>query len=258
MDKLVFTALSGAKTGTVQRTMLTNDLANVSTVGFKRASFHRAIPGQLDGPGFPVRFQPIVENRDSLINLVQGTKMDTGNPLDIAMNGQTVLGVLGEQGEIAFTRRGDLRVSELGFMETSNGRLVATEDGGPLTVPAGGSVNITPDGTVFFNATVADAAGIAAPLAIGQLLLRDASATTLQRRRDGLFEEIGSEGAGGDIAPGPEPVSLNSGSLEGSNVNPVEVLVSLMDYYRSFETQMKIIKSAEELDQSGARLMQSS
>jgi len=73
-----------------------------------------------------------------------------------------------------------------------------------------------------------------------------------------LFEEIGANGAGGDIAPGPEAASLTSGSLEGSNVNPVEVLVSLMDYYRSFETQMKIIKSAEELDQTGARLMQSS
>ena len=258
MDKLVFTALSGAKTGTIQRTMLTNDLANVSTTGFKRASFHKAIPGQLDGPGFPVRFQPIVENTDSLINLVPGTRMDTGNPLDVAMNGQTVLGVLGEQGEIAFTRRGDLRVSDQGFMETASGRLVATEGGGPLTVPVGGTVNITPDGTVFFNTTVADAAGVAAPLAIGQLLMRDASATQLQRRRDGLFEEVGSNGAGGDIAPGPEPASLNSGSLEGSNVNPVEVLVSLMDYYRSFETQMKIIKSAEELDESGARIMQSS
>jgi flagellar basal-body rod protein FlgF len=173
------------------------------------------------------------------------------------MNGQTVLGVLGEQGEIAFTRRGDLRVSDQGFMETASGRLVATEGGGPLTVPVGGTVNITPDGTVFFNTTVADAAGVAAPLAIGQLLMRDASATQLQRRRDGLFEEVGSNGAGGDIAPGPEPASLNSGSLEGSNVNPVEVLVSLMDYYRSFETQMKIIKSAEELDESGARIMQS-
>jgi len=165
---------------------------------------------------------------------------------------------LGEQGEIAFTRRGDLRVSELGFIETANGHLVATEDGGPLTVPAGGNVNITPDGTVFFNATVADAAGVVAPIEIGQLLMRDASGTTLQRRLDGLFEEIGANGAGGDIAPGPEAASLTSGSLEGSNVNPVEVLVSLMDYYRSFETQMKIIKSAEELDQSGARLMQSS
>ena len=256
MDKLVFTALSGAKSGTIQRTMLTNDLANVSTNGFKRASFQRAMPAQLDGPGFPTRFQPVIENRNNLINLAPGVRMDTGNPLDVAFNDQAVLGVFGEQGELAFTRRGDLRVSELGFIETANGDLVATEGGGPLTVPAGGSVNITPDGTVFFNATVAAAAGGVAPVEIGQLLMRDASATSLQRRPDGLFEELGSGGLGGDFESGPTAPSLSAGALEGSNVNPVEVLVSLMDYYRSFETQMKIIKSAEELDQSGTGLLQ--
>ena len=259
MDKLVYTSLSGAKTGTIQRTMLTNDLANVSTVGFKRASFQRAIPAQLDGPGFGVRFQPLVENRTDIVDLKPGTRIDTGNPLDVSFNGQTVLGVVAEQGEIAFTRRGDLKVSELGFLETANGYLVAGEGGGPITVPEGGGATITPDGTVYFNAAVADPAAAAAPpVEIGQILIRDASGTTLQRRLDGLYEEVGANGAGGDIAPGPEAASLSTGSLEGSNVNPVEVLVSLMDYYRSFETQMKLVKSAEELDQTGTRLMQTS
>ena len=259
MDKLVYTSLSGAKTGTIQRTMLTNDLANVSTVGFKRASFQRAIPAQLDGPGFGVRFQPLVENRTDIVDLKPGTRIDTGNPLDVSFNGQTVLGVVAEQGEIAFTRRGDLKISELGFLETANGYLVAGEGGGPITVPEGGGATITPDGTVFFNAALADPAAAAAPpVEIGQILIRDASGTTLQRRLDGLYEEVGANGAGGDIAPGPEAASLSTGSLEGSNVNPVEVLVSLMDYYRSFETQMKLVKSAEELDQTGTRLMQTS
>ena len=257
MDKLVYTSLSGAKTGTIQRTMLTNDLANVSTVGFKRASFQRAIPAQLDGPGFGVRFQPLVENRTDIVDLKPGTRIDTGNPLDVSFNGQTVLGVVAERGEIAFTRRGDLKISELGFLETANGYLVAGEGGGPITVPEGGGATITPDGTVFFNAALADPAAAAAPpVEIGQILIRDASGTTLQRRLDGLYEEVGANGAGGDIAPGPEAASLSTGSLEGSNVNPVEVLVSLMDYYRSFETQMKLVKSAEELDQTGTRLMQ--
>ena len=257
MDRLVFTSLSGAKTGTIQRTMLTNDLANVSTVGFKRASFQHAVPAQLDGPGFAVRFQPLVENRTDVVDLKAGTRIDTGNPLDVAFNGQTVMGVLTDQGQLAFTRRGDLRVSELGFLETANGYLVAGEGGGPITVPEGGSPTITPDGTVFFNQAEADPAAAAAPpVQIGQMLIRDASGTTLQRRLDGLYEQLGANGAGGDIAPGPEAASLSTGALEGSNVNPVEVLVNLMDYYRSFETQMKLVKSAEELDQTGTRLMQ--
>ena len=167
MDRLVFTSLSGAKTGTIQRTMLTNDLANVSTVGFKRASFQRAVPAQLDGPGFAVRFQPLVENRTDVVDLKAGTRIDTGNPLDVAFNGQTVMGVLTDQGQLAFTRRGDLRVSELGFLETANGYLVAGEGGGHITVPEGGSPTITPDGTVFFNQAEADPAAAAATIVVG-------------------------------------------------------------------------------------------
>ncbi len=85
--------------------------------------------------------------------------------------------------------------------------------------------------------------------------MRDASVTQLQRRTDGLFEETGANGQGGDFPTGPEIASLTSGALEGSNVQPVEVLVELMDYYRSFETQIKVIKSVEELDKDANKLM---
>ena len=78
-------------------------------IGFKRASFQRAVPAQLDGPGFAVRFQPLVENRTDIVDLKAGTRIDTGNPLDVALNGQTVMGVLTDQGQLAFTRRGDLQ-----------------------------------------------------------------------------------------------------------------------------------------------------
>jgi flagellar basal-body rod protein FlgF len=77
----------------------------------------------------------------------------------------------------------------------------------------------------------------------------------MTRRTDGLFEALGSGGLGGDITTGPDVASLTSGSLEGSNVSAVEVMVNLMDFYRSFETQMKVIKSTEELDKDGSRLM---
>jgi flagellar basal-body rod protein FlgF len=87
------------------------------------------------------------------------------------------------------------------------------------------------------------------------LLIRDASAATLVRRTDGLFEAEGANGAGGDIPLGPNTASVDSGSLEGSNVSAVEVMVNLLDFYRSFETQMKVIKSSEEMDKDGSRLM---
>jgi flagellar basal-body rod protein FlgF len=86
-------------------------------------------------------------------------------------------------------------------------------------------------------------------------MLRDASTTALTRRSDGLYAAVGSDGLTGDFATGPEAISISPGSLEGSNSDAVEIMVSLLDYYRSFETQMKIIKSTEEIDKDGSRMM---
>ena len=252
MDKLIFTALGAASNQGFQRVQLTNDLANISTIGYKRSQQSRPESAFLDGPGLPTRFQPIIASRVEQIMMGSGTQMRTGNPLDISMNDATVLGVQAEDGNIAFTRRGDLRVSADGFLETGTGDLVLAEGGGPITVPVNGVVTIAPDGTVFFQEAGPEA-GEAQALA--QLLLRDSSATVMTRRTDGLFEALGSGGLGGDITTGPDVASLTSGSLEGSNVSAVEVMVNLMDFYRSFETQMKVIKSTEELDKDGSRLM---
>jgi flagellar basal-body rod protein FlgF len=88
--------------------MSVNEMANVSTVGFKR-SFEvatRAI--QVEGAGFKTRFQPQSFSED-YISLKAGPLIATGNELDIAMSGSTVLGVSAADGKLAFTRRGDLR-----------------------------------------------------------------------------------------------------------------------------------------------------
>ncbi|MFZ9585870.1 MAG: flagellar basal body rod C-terminal domain-containing protein, partial [Pseudohongiellaceae bacterium] len=85
--------------------------------------------------------------------------------------------------------------------------------------------------------------------------LRDASGTRLIRRVDGLYEPAVQQQANGDFTSGPAPGRVSSGALEGSNINPIEVMVTLLDLYRSFETQMKIIKNTEEIDRDGSRLM---
>ena len=84
-----------------------------------------------------------------------------------------------------------------------------------------------------------------------------ALASTAQRRHAFFAEaERGAAGgAGGDFETGPNPASISVGALEGSNANPVEIMVSLLDLYRSFEMQLKIIKKTEEMDQDGARMI---
>ncbi|MEK9585877.1 MAG: flagellar basal body rod C-terminal domain-containing protein [Halieaceae bacterium] len=169
------------------------------------------------------------------------------------MNDKTVMSVQAANGDVAFTRRGDMRISPDGFLELSNGLLVLGEGGAPITAPADSLLTIASDGQVFSSLIQTPDV---APVAIGQLGLRDASGVNLVRRQDGLFEAEGSNGQGGDFATGPNLASVQSGALEGSDANAVEIMVNLLDFYRSFETQMKVIKSIEELDQNGSQMMQ--
>jgi flagellar basal-body rod protein FlgF len=180
--------------------------------------------------------------------------IETGVQTDAALNNSTVLGVQGDDGDIAFTRRGDIRATETGLLENGAGYLVLDDGGNPITVPANTLVSIGTDGAVY-GLDGGDPAGV--PVQLGSLLLRDASTTPLVRRTDGLYTPADPEvvDGNGDFPTGPEPVSISIGSLEGSNSDAVEVMVNLLDYYRSFETQMKIIKSTEELDESGNRMM---
>jgi flagellar basal-body rod protein FlgF len=253
MDRSIYTVLSAATSATFQRVQLTNDLANLSTVGYKRASQTRPSSAFLNGPGFPSRFQPVVQSRVEFIELGNGPSQETGENLHIAMNDKTVMSVQAPNGNTAFTRRGDMRISPDGFLELANGLLVLGEGGAPITAPADSEISIASNGQIFSKLIQTPDV---APVAIGQLGLRDASEVNLVRRVDGLYETEGSNGQGGDFATGPNPVSVKSGALEGSDANAVDIMVNLLDFYRSFETQMKVIKSIEELDVNGAQMMQ--
>lgn len=255
MDRSIYTVLAAATSSTFQRVQLTNDLANLSTVGYKRASQTRPSAAFLNGPGFPSRYQPVVQSRVEFVEIGSGPFQETGDSLHVAMADKTVMSVQAPSGDVAFTRRGDMRISTDGFLELANGLLVLGEGGAPITAPADSSITIASDGQVFSSLLQAPDV---APVAIGQLGLRDASGVNLVRRVDGLYEAEGSNGQGGDFATGPEPVSVQSGALEGSDANAVDIMVNLLDFYRSFETQMKVIKSIEELDQNGSQMMQAS
>jgi len=253
MDRSIYTVLAAATSSTFQRVQLTNDLANLSTVGYKRASQTRPSSAFLNGPGFPARFQPIVQSRVEFVEIGTGPFQETGESLHVAMNDKTVMSVQASNGDVAFTRRGDMRISPDGFLELSNGLLVLGEGGAPITAPADSLLSIASDGQVFSSLIQTPDV---APVAIGQLGLRDASEINLVRRQDGLYEAEGSNGQGGDFATGPNLASVQSGALEGSDANAVDIMVNLLDFYRSFETQMKVIKSIEELDQNGSQMMQ--
>ncbi len=251
MDRLAFNAVAAINEQRIARQMVTNELANVSTVGFKR-SFEASVRAvQVNGPGLSTRMQPQSFTED-FIQLKAGTVMATGNNLDVALTGSAVLGVTSGDGQLAFTRRGDLRVNANGVLENGSGYLVRGEGGSPISAPAGLVITIESDGTVFgrdpaqTNATP--------PVPLGTLLLRDASEVKLQRRPDGLFSVVGLE-QGKDFPSGPNPPRLTAGALEGSNVNALDTMIKLLDQSRTFEQQINMIKEAKSNDESGASMM---
>ena len=250
MDRLVFTSNATIKEQATARQVLVNDLANVSTVGFK-SSYDVALQSvKVEGAGFDSRFQAQAVSRD-LIRMQPGSIMATGRPLDIAMADRGVMTVQAPNGDMAFTRRGDLKVNIQGQLENGSGHLVMGE-GGPITIPPGLMVSINPDGSIYARDPAQ--VGPVAEVRIDQLRLRDATEVKLARRNDGLFK-VDGQADGADIPVSANLPQLISQALEGSNVSAIEAMTRLIDQSRSFETQIRIIKEMKGLDESGSSMM---
>ena len=253
MDRLVFTSNATIKEQATARQVLVNDLANVSTVGFK-SSYDVALQSvKVEGAGFDTRYQAQSLARD-LVRMDPGPVMATGRPMDVAMAERAVLTVQAPNGDQAFTRRGDLKVNIQGLLENGSGHLVLGE-GGPIAIPPGLLVNINPDGTIYARDPAQ--VGPAADVLVGQLRLRDATGVSLARREDGLFK-VSEKPDGTDIALTDQLPRVIPQALEGSNVSAIEAMTRLIDHSRSFETQIRVIKEMKGLDESGSSMMRPS
>lgn len=250
MDRLVFTSNATIKEQATARQVLVNDLANVSTVGFK-SSYDVALQSiKVEGAGFDTRYQAQTVARD-LIRMEPGPIMATGRPLDVALAGAAVLTVQAPNGDQAFTRRGDLKVNIQGQLENGSGHLVLGE-AGPIAIPPGLLVRINPDGSIYARDPAQ--VGAAADVLVGQLRLRDTTGVSLARRDDGLFK-VSEKPDGTDIALTNVLPKVIPQALEGSNVRAIESMTRLIDQSRSFETQIRIIKEMKGLDESGSSMM---
>ena len=247
MDKGIYTAVGSINAQRLQETNAVHELANVSTIGFKKAYQIALESYRVDGDGFKTRF--LAANSPSgVVNLAPGSRIATGNALDIYMNGATVLGVQNSDGQVAFTRRGDIRLNQDGELALVTGQVVMGDGGAP----------VVPAKIKFWYLMKAwlcrdPAQEVAEPQEVGRLMLRDASATFLEKMQDGLLKVRGQ--AAGDFASGPVAVSVSSGQLEGSSANAMETMVQMMNGVRSFEMKMKLVKELGDLGDSNNTLM---
>jgi flagellar basal-body rod protein FlgF len=246
MDRLAFTAMASINERRLLREQLNNELANVSTVGFKKSYDNAMVAVKAKGEGWDTRIQPFIEKMNA-VSLEQGSLMATLNPMDIALKDKTVMGIQAKDGTLAFTRRGDLKIGSTGVLENGSGHPVLSQDGAPITIPPGSILNITEEGDIFARTPAQPL--LDPSVLVGRIMMRDASGITLQRRPDTLFTPYPQ------FATGPIPTRIVPGALETSNVNVVTAMVKLIDFSRSFETQVRTIKEAKSLDESGASML---
>ncbi len=233
MDRLIYTAMTGAKHVMEQQATTANNLANATTTGFRaQLDAFRAVP--VVGPGLATRTFVV----DSTIgaDYSQGALQQTGRALDVAIQGKGWLAVEMPDGSEAYTRHGSLKVNENGVLQTQSGNNVAGESG-PITIPPDVSITIAKDGTV---SSVSNATKPGDSTVIGRIKLVNPPEDTLVRGDDALFRVKGSVAAEADAN-----VTLVGAALEGSNVNVVDAMVTMISLSRQFEMHMSLLKNAE-------------
>ncbi|WP_434457191.1 flagellar basal body rod protein FlgF [Stutzerimonas urumqiensis] len=242
MDRLGYTAMTAASRTMLSLQVRSNNLANVSTPGF-RADMERAQAVEVEGYGYDSRHMALVENNG--VNMAAGPLMATGRDLDFAVQGSGLIAVQDADGE-AYTRQGSMQIDAEGRL-TLNGRAVLGE-GGPIVLPEHDKVEIGNDGTVSIMAP-----GDWLMAEVDRIRVVDVPAANLVKNEAGLL--VTRDGAAAEALENPR---LVAGHLESSNVSAIDELVATMSLNRLFETQVKMMKAAEDLSDAGNRMIRGS
>ena len=260
MIRSLWISKTGMDAQQTQMDVISNNLANVSTNGFKRsrAVFEDLLYQTLRQPGaqsshqtqLPTGLQvgtgvrPVATAR----MFTQGNLQQTGNNLDVAISGQGFLQVQMPDGSTGYTRDGNLHVDAQGQVVTSNGFPLLPS----ITIPPNSqTVTIGQDGTISVTRQ-----GAATPTQVGSLqLVNFVNASGLQSIGQNLYTETAASGTPNAGTPGTNGLGLlNQGYVETSNVNVVEELVSMIQTQRAYEINSKAIQTSDQMLQKLSQL----
>lgn len=246
MDRLIYTAMSGASQTMGRQAAVAHNLANVTSTGY-RAEEHRLRAVQVQSRNTPSALptRAFAVDASTHTNFSAGSLQYTGRSLDLAVEGSGWIALAMPDGSEAYTRNGSLELNVNGVLQTRTG-IPVQGDGGAITVPPDVRITVGKDGTV----SVIPETGAQTVNAIGRVKLVNPPETDLVRGGDGLFRL-----SGGDPAPADEKAQVAAGYLENSNVNPVDQMVSMISLARQFEMQMKMIQSAETNDRAASQVL---
>lgn len=247
MDRMLYTAMSGANQALEQQAVVANNLANIVTPGF-RAQLVQMQSSPVAGDGLPTRVS--VNAQGVGVDWTEGPITHTDRNLDVALGQDTLLAVQAADGQEAYTRRGDLQVDGEGAISVAG--LPVIGDGGPISVPQGSEISLGSDGTISVRELGMEPRGLSP---VGRLKLVSAPPGTVEVGLDGLFRQPADAGGNRQPLPADESLRLTPGALEGSNVSPTGAMVAMIDNARRYEMQMKAISAADDNAKSANQLL---
>ncbi|NOZ53413.1 MAG: flagellar basal body rod protein FlgF [Gammaproteobacteria bacterium] len=243
MDKMLYIAMSGAHQTMLAQRANNNNLANANTYGFREdLSAFRSMP--VFGEGHASRVYAMTE-RPSFDHAI-GMIRSTGRDLDISVENNGWISVQARNGDEAYTKAGNLSIGPGGLLVTGAGHPVLGE-GGPIALPPSERVIVGTDGTVTVQPIGQPANAL---VVVDRIKLVNPEKSVLVKGSDGLVRLKGGAEAEADAS-----VKVVSGSLETSNVNIVDSLVNMIELSRRYESQVKLMRTAEENDEKTDALL---
>ncbi|NEX21070.1 flagellar basal-body rod protein FlgF [Thiorhodococcus mannitoliphagus] len=243
MDRFMYLAMSGAKENLYAQAINNHNLANATTHGF-RQSLADAYTAPIRGPVYDSR--DYVQVGNEAIDFSHGALQSTGRDLDVAIQGEGFIAVQAPDGGEAYTRAGNLHVDATGMLLTDRG-LPVLGGGGPITVPPDESILIGTDGTITIRPEGSAPNALAA---VDRIRLVNPDIQTLERKEDGLIRA-----ADGQEVEADANVRVITGMLETSNVNTVAALTRMIELSRTYETQIKMMETANNIEENHNRLL---
>ncbi|MGK4341711.1 flagellar basal body rod protein FlgF [Ectopseudomonas oleovorans] len=244
MDKMLYVSMTGAQNNTLALRAHANNLANVSTSGFRR-DFEQARSMPLFGETYPARVFAMSERPAT--DFRPGALQETGRDMDVAIGGKGWIAVQAPDGSEAYVRTASLNIDALGMLRTGNG-LPVMGNAGPIAVPPEQKVEIGQDGTISIRALGENPNVLAE---VDRIKLVNPDPKSMEKGTDGLIRVKGQPEVEADAT-----VQVTSGFLEASNVNAVEEMTAILSLSRQFELSVKMMRTAEDNSSAMARVLQ--
>lgn len=247
MDKLIYTAFNSINNIYDNRSVRAQNLANIAVPGYKRDLGSKSVGSAFlnSMETLPTRAMAIQDD-NNYFSSQPGSLSQTDATTDVAISGDGYFIVQG-LGNPSLSRRGDLRVSNEGFLENGTSQKMLNQNLEPIKVPPYRSMKVSDDGVVLIEPL---GSALGTEQAIGKLGMTFATGAELKKFLDGEIRVVDGSVTGVD-----RDVRVIPRFLELSNVNITEELVNSIEDQRQYEINVKMIASAGELDESGASLM---